>query len=122
MRTIGAIASAGCVFLSSSSRTQPLTMISGPVEQSSATSIVSAFSASAIGVLQASSSVTSSVEMSIPYGSFSAPAQTGFVGQSVARPHLRSFATAVRSLHLVRLDWSAVSLRTTSAFVSWPGV
>ena len=73
-------------------------------------------------MLQASRSVTSSVEMSIPYWSFSAPAQTGFVGQSVARPHFRSFATAVRSLHLARLLESAIALVTTRAFVSWPGV
>ena len=57
-RTIGATFSAGCVPLSSSRRTQPLTMISGPVEQSSATSTVFWRSASAIGALQASRSVT----------------------------------------------------------------
>ena len=48
--------------------------------------------------------------------------QIGFVSQSGGRPHLILSWTAARSLILVRLSESAVSLRTTKAFWSWAGV
>jgi hypothetical protein len=56
----------------------------------------------------------------MPYDS-SASLHSGFASQSGGRPHLRSFWTAARSLILVSLYWSAVSWRTTAAFVSSPG-
>src|ERR1019366_9482405 len=108
--------SAGWVCLSSWRTTNPLTAMSGWVEQSSPTSIVFLTRAWAMGVLHASSSVT--LVGARPYAVFSAAAQTGFVGQSVARPHLSWFWTAVVSLILVRLNCVAVSLRTTNAFLS----
>ena len=57
----------------------------------------------------------------MPYSS-SAPLHSGLPSQSGGRPHLSWSWTAASSLILVRLMLSEVSLRTTKAFVSSPGV
>ena len=99
--------------------------MSGCVEHSSATSIVLALSASAIGVLHAARSVAPAIVSGVmPYCSSAPPGapHSGLVGQSVARPHLSWVWTAAVSLILVRLNCVAVSGRTTNAFVSTAGV
>src|SRR5439155_2013749 len=112
--------SAGWVCLSSSRTVQLFAWMSGWVEHSSPTSMVLLSSAFAIGVSHADRYVT--LVGARPYASLSALAQTGLVLQSVARPHLSWFCTAVVSLIFARCNWSTVSLRTTKAFWSKPGV